>query len=474
MTEGTVTLDGKVDITPSPFSEDEKAGVTVSAQRGTVQVATSRQSRSLQPARAALGFGTLTLTGDFGDRDEYVLHPAEEPGINRQHPVNLRRTMGACAARGLPALLRELQRGEVDVVSSEELRRGTMAYRARVWVAAAGLLFVELVLVALPARIALDLFGGGYQLASRALEIGLGVLLEVFIALWALTAWIPIAVRLGFARASARDPVRFVTFWGDADAKRRADKESRQGSLVSRPSLPLAVLLFVTANAAMILAPVLGMSLAEFEQTMTQVGLAPMSPDVMVLQVDATVVGIAAALGAAWLLWLFAVSVRRTIGDSTRFRPRWMPLIGAVVCIGAVLAAAPVQTLGGGESVQLAGAGSPYPPGMLLMLTVLLVVAFTSGRLAIGFTTFGVAAVVYILARFGALSSTTALLVLMPVLAPAVPVLLRLTARGVAFVPVTSAQARAFRRRRLWLGWATAVLGIALVVLGIVLYRMAN
>lgn len=135
MSDGTVELRGMVSIAPSPFSPDETAGVRVSAERGTVQVATSRQSRSLQPARAALGFGTLTLTGDFGDRDEYVLHLAKNPGINRQHPSNLKRIMGECAARGLPGLLRELERGEVDVTSSEELRRGTMGYRVRVWVA---------------------------------------------------------------------------------------------------------------------------------------------------------------------------------------------------------------------------------------------------------------------------------------------------------------------------------------------------
>jgi hypothetical protein len=143
--------------------------------------------------------------------------------------------------------------------------------------------------------------------------------------------------------------------------------------------------------------------------------------------------------GMALLLAIFVVSV-----------VRWCRAPSSAACAGLVVGACFCFAFG------QAGSGMRLDNGLQVwvqMAIIAMIVAFTAGRLAIGFAAFAAMAAFVVLAAFGAFADPVGVLVLLPVLVLVAAIVARYFPGGARLVPLPANRAaRVTRTARLLVG----------------------
>lgn len=443
LVSGAITAE----VTPSPFGGAGPVTAEVTVRDGQLVVSNDGGTATIRPTRAVMGHGTLLVTAtDPARRLLFKFAPYDVPKVARAQAALLGQLNRRLDQAGFRELLVALRDSGVPLRTSPEVRRGAGLYRASAWVGAFALLFVELGLFGLPAGVISAIGVGGLTTASPVAD---AVLMAGFIGFLLIaigTSPIPLLVRRSFQQGATRDPIRYLDTWaGRAPESAGVGPGQRLGFVPGVPVLPAVIL---AAACGFYVFRVHSTMFAEVTPPATSDSGQPVVPEPAWL--DGGTLSLVGYAGMVLLLVVFGTSVLRWRREPELSGVRWAPLIGAFFCLVFALATGEMRLTAIEEWLYLA--------------LIVMVVAFSCVRLAVGFGIFGALAVFVLLAAFGFFEDWRTALLLLPALVLIAGIAIRYLPGGARLVALPDAQAVRLQRI-VWVLWVVAAgLGIGLAV----------
>jgi hypothetical protein len=432
--------------TPSPFGDAARAEVTVAVRDGTLVLTDGDRSTTVRPSRVVMGHGTLHVTAAVPpSRLTLTFEQYAPPKPVRQHRALLGQLYRRLDAAGFRDILVALRDNGVPLATAPKLRHGAGIYRVTAWIGASTLLFVELALFGVPAGAISALAAGNYTTPSAAVTVALLAGLVAFLLLAIATSPIPLVVRQSFREGAARDAVTYLDTWAGRPPEQAGLTTGERLTFV--PGVPLwpAVVLVLACTFYVLRMHV---TLA------TQWTRPPVEPGPLEVPVpawwDGAALSLAGYAGMALLLVIFGVSVLQWRRAPELHSIRWAPLVGALLCLA----------FGQGSADMSLTSTEQW----LYLVIIVMIVAFTCGRFALGFGVFAALVMLMLLATFGFFDRWDAIVLLLPALVLLAAIAVRYLPGGARWVPLPADRAARMRRvvGGLWAG--TVALGIGLAV----------
>lgn len=446
-------------VTPSPFGVGDTAEVTVAVRDGHVVLTDGNRTVAVRPARAVMGHGTLTLSvpGAFR-RFTLTFLRHDVAALARQRYEHLQPLYGELAALGLRDLLVALRDAGVAVTTAPRLRHGAGGHRANAWVGGFTFVFVELALFGIPASMVNTLVSGDYQTPSAVVTGILAAAFAGFCFLAVVMSPVPDLIRRLSAHGDTRDPVRYLDTWSGRPPDAAVPEPGHRFVFV--PGRPVARTVLLALACALYAFPLhLMLFSGSLVAAMRRLPEPPARPARQLPPppgwLDGDVVTLVGYAGSVVALAVFAVGLVRWRRDPAAHGVRWAPLVGAVLALGF------------GQTGRDMGADNVLQASMPIVIVVM-IVAFTCGRLMVGFGVFGAMAVFVTLTTIVGTAPESVRLPVLLALSTMFVLLAAIAARYFPSraAPVSLPHARARQvRRTVWSLWGvTVALGIALAI----------